>query len=281
MRHPITVFRRSSSTPPSPSGPGIAIASPAGRRGPARGGVVRLHGVITVAREAAELRGESWIFALVVRAVTEVDQIPQIAPLWQRAVLHAPPSWSLHADNLHSSLAFCVELGAAFRYPLHGEPVYVHVSARELSSEIVRVGLEPLTAPSMLDDDDARLDEAYDRARLLDFAGAAELFEPLLNQPARRDDLDGCHRYNYACVLTRLGQHERALELLREDTRQRAQPRIHAMIESLTSAGREDPEHGSARAQQVAELREHFARLAHDPDLEPLGEARDPRNLLR
>ena len=281
MRHPITVFRRTPATPPSPSELGIAIATPAGRRGPARGGVVRLHGAITILREEAEQHGESWIFALAVTAVTEIDQVPQIAPLWQRAALHAPPSWSLQRDGLHASLPFCVDLGVAFRYPLHGEPVYVHVSARELSSEIVRVGLDPLAAPTTLADDDARLDEAYDRARLGDWPGAADLFEALLDDPARRDDLDGCHRYNYACVLTRLGQHERALELLRADTRRRAQPRIQALIESLTMPTTEPAEHTPARARQAAELREHFAHLAHDPDLEPLGDARDPRNLLR
>ncbi|HVH98657.1 MAG TPA: hypothetical protein VM869_08100, partial [Enhygromyxa sp.] len=97
----------------------------------------------------------------------------------------------------------------------------------------------------------------------------------------RSDDLDGCHRYNYACVLTRLGQLERALELLRADTRHRAQPRIAAVIESLTVTTPEPPELASARAQEAAALREHFAHLARDPDLEPLGDARDPRNLLR
>lgn len=278
MRHPITVFRRTPATPPSPSAPGIAIATPAGRRGPARGGVVRLHGALTVLREQAD---ERWIFSLAVTAVTEIDQIPQIAPLWQREVLHLPPSWSPLRDGLHASLPFCVDLGLAFRYPLHGEPVYVHVSARELSSEIVRIGLDPITAPTTLADDDARLDEAYDRARLGDWAGAAALFEPLLADPARSDDLDGCHRYNYACVLTRLGQLERALELLRADTRYRAQPRIAAVIESLTVTTPEPPELASARAREAAALREHFAHLARDPDLEPLGDARDPRNLLR
>jgi tetratricopeptide (TPR) repeat protein len=279
MRHPITIFGRGPQTPISPSTPGIAIAAP-GRRGPARGGVAWLHGAITIPLVEANERGPQWLRSLNVTAVTQIDQVAQIAPLLQRVVLYDEPRWSTSRDALHASLGFAVDLGLAFRYPLHGETVYVHVSARSCCSETIELDLAPITDPPALDTPRDRLFAAYDFARLGQLEQAAALFEALLLDNPLRTDLDGAHLYNYACVLARLDRREHAIELLREDTERRAKPQIDAMIDLLASLeGSSSTPQSSPRELDLAS-REHFQHLAHDLDLDNLGDARSPRALL-
>lgn len=273
MRHPITIFGRGPETPSAPSSPGIAITAP-GRRGPARGGVAWLHGAITISLAEVKQHGPAWLRALNVTAVTQIDQVAQIAPLLQRAVLNREPLWSASRDDVHASLGFAVDLGIVFRYPLHGETVHVHVSARSSSSEIVELTLAPITHAPALDTPRDRLFAAYDSARLDHLKQAAALFEGLLTDDELRTDLDGAHLYNYACVLARLDRRSQAIELLREDTERRAAPRVDAVIGSLHSLA------GAGPSELDLALREHFQHLAHDPDLDNLGDARSPRVLL-
>lgn len=279
MRHPIAIFGRGAQTPSSPLSPGIAIAAP-GRRGPPRGGVAWLHGAITIPLAEANDHGPAWLRSLNVTVVTQIDQIAQIAPLVQRAVSYAEPRWSASPDAIHASLGFAVDLGVAFRHPLHGETVYVHVSARSSSSEIIELGLAPLTDPPALETPRDRLFAAYDCARLGQLDEAAALFDGLLTDVELRCDLDGAHLYNYACVLARLDRRDQAIELLREDTERRAKPRVDAAMRRLLEPAELAEPVDAGRDELDLGLREHVAYLAHDPDLDNLGDARSPRALL-
>jgi hypothetical protein len=288
MRRPTPIFHSSAASPPLASEPGLIIAKPLGRVGP----VAWLHARVT--RPAADVReqGSAWLLDLHVTAVTTVDQVAQIAALCRVPAWMTPPRWHLHGEL--ASLALSFDLGAVFRYPLHAEPLFVHLSCAELCSQIVVLGTEQLVvldtkqlaAPELsnastpIEPDRSarvsRLIDAYTLARLDRHADALELFETVLTiDHDLRADVDACHLYNAACMLDRVGVHKGALSWLREDARRRVKARVAASLASHAEA------HPPSESELDAALREHFDHAATDPDLEGLGEQRQLAALLK
>jgi hypothetical protein len=237
-----------------------------------------LFGALTLPIAEAREHGLDWLLSLNVTAISEIDQIPQIAALCRVATLHHPPQWQLASDGEWARVTFALDLESTFKYPLRPERGYIHVSARELCSPIVQLEREP--APIEPDEQlGARLLAAYTAAREHDWPRALALFEALLADREVREDVDACHFYNGACVLAQAGLHARALECLREDTERRVRAHTRAVAAWLASDFGDDPE-ARERQQLEAAMREHFTVVEHDPDLEPLGERRRIAALL-
>lgn len=276
MRTPIPIVHPGVRSAPPLREPGLALAQPQGRCGP----VAWLHAGLTRRRETNF--NPRWLGDLHVTAITSTNQIVQIASLWHTSALARPLRWRPLADGVHVSLDFCFDLGAAVDYPLHAEPLFVHLSCDGLCSEVVVLGTEPLAIPIVedpisLEDPLARLLDAYTLARLGRPVDAVALFEAVLDHDRElRTDVDACHLYNAACMLSRAGVQRGALRWLREDAMRRVQAQTAA---ELAHYGHErnpepvNPEPVNPAPLEPA-LREHFEHVERDPDLEPLGPLR-------
>lgn len=273
MRTPIPIFMAM----PSAAGyeRGIALTRPRGRQ--AR--TAWLFGALTLTVDEARERGLDWLLWLNVSAISEIDQIPQIAALCRVSTLHRAPRWQALPDGVHARVGFALDLQATFRYPLRPERAYVHVSAAELCSEIVAIDPELVTIEAPDEQPVERLLAAYSAAREHDWSTAAALFEQLLDDRELREDVDACHLYNGACVLARAGSDARALAWLREDTQRRVHAHTRAVASWLASdIG--DELHAEQRHRLEAAMREHFTVVERDPDLDVLGERRQIAALL-
>lgn len=275
MRRPIPIFHSSPASPPLASEPGLLVGEPRGRVGP----VAWIHARVVRPAAAVREQGAAWLLDLHVTAVTTVDQVAQIAVLCRVPALLTPPRWQV--DGELASLALSFDLGAVFRFPLHAEPLFVHLSCAELCSEVVVLGTEQLAAPELTDspvEQDAvtRLIDAYTLARLDRHADALALFETALTlDHDLRADIDACHLYNAACMLGRVGVHKGAQYWLREDARRRVKARVAASLASYSEP------HPPSEFELDAALREHFDHAAMDPDLEGLGDQRQLAALLK
>lgn len=280
MRRPTPIFHSSAGSAPPASEPGLFVAEPRGRVGPA----AWLHARVVQPAAVAREHGATWLLDLHVTAVTTVDQTAQIAALCRVPAFLSPPRW--HVDGELASLALSFDLGAVFRFPLHAEPLFVHLSCAELCSEVVVLGTEQVAAPELPDGSGlaehdrsaavAQLIDAYTLARLDRHADALALFEMVLTvDHDLRADIDACHLYNAACMLGRTGVHKGAHRWLREDARRRVKARVAASLAREVEA---DP---PSESDLDAALREHFEHAATDPDLEGLGEQRQLAALLK
>lgn len=276
MRTPIPIFTPHPAMPSAAThGRGITLAHPRGRQ--ARS--AWLFGALTLSVDEARERGLDWLLWLNVSAISEIDQIPQIAALCRVSTLHRAPRWQALADGVHTRIGFALDLQATFRYPLRPERAYVHVSAAELCSEIVTIDPEPVELDVHDEQPGSRLVAADSAAREHDWSTAAALFEQLLDDRELREDVDACHLYNGACVLARAGANARALAWLREDTQRRVHAHTRAVASWLASDLGNDP-HAEQRHRLEVAMREHFTIVERDPDLETLGEHRRIAALL-
>ncbi|HVH98660.1 MAG TPA: hypothetical protein VM869_08115 [Enhygromyxa sp.] len=274
MRTPIPIVHPPRADSPAPlRRPGLVLAQPRGRCGR----VAWLHARITLAHVGK--LDPAWLRNLHVTAITSADQIVQIASLWRASTLARPLPWQPLGDGVHASLSFCFDLGAVVDYPLHGEPLFVHLSCDSLCSESVVLGTDALPVPVVedpiaLDDPLARLLDAYTLARLDRPIEAVALFEAVLAHDRElRTHVDACHLYNAACMLSRAGVQRGALRWLREDALRRVHAQTAAELAAY-AAGSKQPDAAEAA------LREHFQHLERDPDLELLGEQRRVASLL-
>jgi hypothetical protein len=277
MRRPIPIFHSSVASPPLASEPGLVVAEPRGRLGP----VAWLHARVTRPAALVREQGSAWLLDLHVTAVTTVDQVTQIAALCRVPTFMTPPRW--HVDGELASLALSFDLGAMFRFPLHAEPLFVHLSCAELCSEVVVLGTDPLAVPAasgLVEQDRSacvtRLMDAYTLARLDRHADAAALFEAVLTADHDlRADIDACHLYNAACMLGRVGVRKGAHYWLREDATRRVRAHVAASLASYAEL------HPPSDTELDAALREHFDHAATDSDLESLGDQRQFAALLK
>ncbi|WP_146155648.1 hypothetical protein [Enhygromyxa salina] len=238
-----------------------------------------LFGALTLPIDEARERGTDWLLSLNVTAISQIDQVPQIAALCRISAFHDAPRWRPLADGLFSRVTFALDLDAAFAYPLRPEPTYVHVSGRELCSDIVELGTDeaPIAEPG--EDVGSRLVAAYTAGRAGEHIRAVELFEALLEQRELRLDVDACHLYNGACVLARAGLYARALAWLREDSERRVRAHTRAVAAWLASDFTDGPGLTQRHTLEVA-MREHFAVVERDHDLDSFGTQRSAAALL-
>lgn len=276
MRTPIPIFTPHPAMP-SAAAPvrGIALTRPRGRQACS----AWLFGALTLSVDEARERGLDWLLWLNVSAISETDQIPQIAALCRVSTLHRAPRWQALPDGVHARVGFALDLQASFRYPLRPERAYVHVSACELCSEIVAVDPDRAELDAHDEQPGVRLVAAYTAARERDWSRAAALFEQLLDDRELREDVDACHLYNGACVLARAGFDARALAWLREDTQRRVHAHTRAVASWLASDFGDDPQ-AEQRHRLEAAMREHCKVVEGDPDLDVLGERRKIDALL-
>ena len=287
MRTPTPIFAVHASAPPPAMKRGIVLTPPTGRQGRC----AWLFGALSLT--PAEL-DSNWLLELSVTAISRTDQIPQIAPLCQLSAFHRPPRWRAEARGL-ARVTFAVDLEHVFRYPLRPESAYVHVSVRELCSEVVVVDARQAASDPARDfaasedtmtfqvnsrlERGRQLIEAYTAARDPDLTTAVDRFEAVLADRQVREDLDACHLYNGACVLARAGWRGRALEWLREDCRRRVAAHTQAVASWLATDLAVDAQ-AAARHQLETAMREHFHALECDPDLDSLGDAREVAALV-
>lgn len=272
MRPSRPIFRFGARTPELPTEPGLLLAGGHWRRP----GSSWVHGVLTVTRKEARDGAPAWLRALFVTTVTELGGQPLTANVVNGYRYVEPPAFDAPGSGELAHLPFHLDLGLTLPFPMQPEATWVHVSAREHSSEPLR--LEPATRAFVADGDEVdELLTAYTLCHAGDPVEAVPHAQLALALPELRHDLDAAHLYDAACMAALAHakgadpKHAAlALEWLGEDLRRRAARLAWIEVELIapgTDAKRTEALNAAKQAQTT-----HLAAVRQDPDLEGLRE---------
>lgn len=202
MRNEIPVLKFSSSTPKY-NEYGLYLNISRFHPGSAPG-AVWLHGVLSIAPDGA---AENWLDMLNVTIISEADQIPQIAAVFDGRTLvqdHFKEA-VLEGGKKARVLPFSFNLKDMAKTVIYDDNFFVHVSARHYCSTPVRIVRAPaalLSYPETGDENEfAEVDsllQGYDAAASGRFSMAVGFFEKALASEDLRTDLDRPNLYNAA-----------------------------------------------------------------------------------
>ncbi len=170
-----------------------------------------LHGILSVEKEDVELNPRQWENKLFITAVTEQGCQPTTENICHRHIFTEAPLW-IEGYNGLIHLPFNIELNQTLPYPLQNEPVWLYVTAGELTSNPLRLMNEKQTKQSLFVAPVDNLILAYAQYKEGEFILSTQSFIKAFEYDAIRLNIDSDHLFNAACAAGKAFEMDKELD---------------------------------------------------------------------